>query len=796
MKYNADTCTIELGVRSLCALAMRSGDLDLRGGSIHAMQSGADIHRRLQAEAGGFYNPEVALQNTSLFEGMYYTVSGRADGIIRTPEGLVVDEIKCVGAYAFMLPPTERHLAQLKCYAYFVAVRDGLTAVRARLTYFNTENKKIRYFNYIFGVEQLRDFYFSLLKKISFYAVVEAKRTVEVLPLAANAVFPYSGLREGQEMMIRECYGAIKQGDRLFLEAPTGTGKTISSLYPAMRALGAGYADKIFYLTAKASVRREAYAAAAKLFSQGVGIRAVTLSAKEQMCACGTCRSANMCKPERCPRAAGYYDRLDGALHELLSSSNGYPSRLIRACADKHEICPYELSLDLSEYCDIIICDYNYAFDPSVYLQRYFGESGRREKYVFLIDEAHNLADRARDMYSAELKLSEVLGVCSFGGQCQKMLGAVADKFASLKGLCRDTLTKDAEGRERGFFISHSVLEGMNEELLLFRKRCDTYLRKNPDCEHFEELLSLCSAVRKYLCVSEYFDRGFLCYVEVRDGDIFLKIFCRDPSRVMNTLLHRAVSSIMFSATLTPPEYFRDVLGCSQSSLYVNLPSPFDGENLSVSIVDTLSMRYSDRESNARKYALIIAAAASVRAGNYMVYFPSYECLERVHKIFSAKYPRVCTVVQRRSMNQAQREEFLQSFRDDTGVLRIGFCVLGGVFSEGVDLPGSRLIGAVIFGVGLPRLSNERNIIKEYFDEDSEKGYEYAYTYPGMNNVLQAAGRVIRTESDRGIVVLVDDRYATPMYRGLLPSHWKNIHYAGNAASLAEILRRFWKNGG
>ncbi len=797
MIYNPDTCTVELGVRSLCALAMRSGDLDFRRGGTRALINGADIHRRLQAEAGGYYNPEVSLSCTTLFEGMYYTVSGRADGIIRTDEGLIVDEIKCVSPYAFSEKPTEAHLAQLKCYAYFLCVRDDLGFVRARLTYFNTDSKKIKYFNFTLEREKLKAFYLGLLEKIKFYAELCAKRTLEVLPAAANAVFPYTGLREGQQMMMRECFGAIKHGDRLFLEAPTGTGKTISSLYPAMRALGTGYVDKIFYLTAKASVRREAYAAASKLFSTGVGIRAITLSAKEQMCACRekSC-DANMCTPDRCARAAGYYDRLDGALRELLTTANGYPAKTIRLCADKYGICPYELSLDLSELCDIIICDYNYAFDPSVYLHRYFGEGGRREKYVFLIDEAHNLADRARDMYSAQLNLSDFLRVSARGGECERLLCDVTGKFASLRRLCKDTLARDAGGTERGFFISSQPLEGFCEQLLVFKKKCDTFLRKNPDYEHFDELYALCSSVRKYLCVNEYFDKGFLCFLEVCGEDIYLKTFCRDPSRVMNTLLCRAVSSVMFSATLAPMEYFCDVLGCSGSAVCVSLPSPFDSERLSVSIVDKLSLRYSDRAENIRKYVSIIAATVSVRAGNYLVYFPSYDCLEKVYKVFSLKYPRVQTVVQKKGMTPKEREEFLLSFKDDTERLRIGFCVLGGMFAEGVDLPGSRLIGTVIFGVGLPGLSNERNIIKEYFDEDSGRGYEYAYTYPGMNNVLQAAGRVIRSESDRGVVVLVDDRYASPEYRRLFPTHWKNIQYAGNAASLAEILRRFWKNGG
>ncbi len=787
-----------MSVRSLCELCLRSGDIDSRYGTgFEDAQTGADIHRTLQKEAGGFYNAEVPLSATTLFDGLYYTVSGRADGIIRTDGGLTVDEIKCVKPYAFFRPPPELWLGQLKCYAYFLCVRDGLDSVRARLTYFNVETKKTKYFNFNYSFEYLKEYYLKLLESVSFFGKLCAKRQVEVLPQAANAVFPYSGLREGQAIMIRECYGAIKDGKRLFVEAPTGTGKTISSLYPAILSLGKGRVDKVFYLTAKASVRREAFAASSRLFSAGVPIRAVVLNSKESMCEnARRCGTRNLCNPDDCPRARGYYGKLNTALVELLEGYNGYPAKTVKLVADKYGMCPYELSLDLSEYCDIIICDYNYAFDPSVYLRRYFGEGGRREKYAFLIDEAHNLADRARGMYSAELALSHFKYV---SGLCSAMDGLVCDVMTALcklSVLCTENRTRDESGNDRGYFLGREPLENLNIQLELFRKRADTYMKKNADSEHYDALYSLCSEVKKYLSVSEYFGKGFLTYGELDGEELRVKIFCLDPSRIMDKLLMRARSAVMFSATLTPPEYFCDVLGSNKNSVSVCLPSPFDTDNLCVAVVDGMGTRFSERDANVRKFVSVIAATVSVRSGNYMVYFPSYDCMEKVHKLFKAKYPRVVTVLQSRGMTPGEREAFLSSFRNDEGRTRIGFCVLGGAFSEGVDLPEKRLIGAIIFGVGLPMLSNERNIIRDYFDERSENGYDYAYTYPGMNNALQAAGRVIRTENDKGVVVLVDDRYATPQYRKLFPEHWKGVQYAGNAPSLAEILRRFWKNGG
>jgi len=803
IRYNVSTCTAEMSVSTLCEIGARSGSIDRRHGSGKLnMHIGSEIHRRLQSEAGAFYEAEVALCNTILFGGMHYTVSGRADGIIKSSDGAVVDEIKTVHGYEFFMPPSTSHLAQLKCYAYFLSVRDSLDSVRARLTYFNTDNEKIKYFEFAFSASELKDFYFGLLSEVSFFAELEAKRTLDVLPTAANAVFPYGELREGQEMMIRECYGAIKRGQRLFVEAPTGTGKTISSLFPAVRSLGAGFADKVFYLTAKASTRREAYYAASKLFLSGTPIRAVVLTAKESLCRCSARAlnpsKKNTCNPDECPYAAGYYDRVNGALRDLLSSSNGYPIKTVLAAAEKHGVCPYELSLDLSEYCDVIICDYNHVFDPAVYLRRYFSDTGRREKYVFLVDEAHNLADRARDMYSATLRRSNIEALISpendgdLGGALESLWRAMTD----LKKLCRDSLVKDADGNERGFFISRSPLTSFIGSIEVFRKKCESWLRKNEAHALYDEVYTLVSDIRKFECVNEYFDKGFLSYVEICGGDIAIKTYCLDPSAVMNTLLERGVASVMFSATLTPAEYFCDVLGRSEKNVSITLPSPFDGENLCVAVADYVSTRYEDRASNVMKYVSAIAATVSAKAGNYVAYFPSYDCMEKVYGAFCRKYPHVSTVVQKKNMSHSDRESFLGSFKEGEGRLHVGFCVLGGVFSEGVDLPGSRLIGAIIIGIGLPGLSNERNIIKEYFDEDEGRGYDYAYTYPGMNNVLQAAGRVIRTERDAGVVVLVDDRYATPKYRQLFPQHWKNVQYAGNAASLAEISRRFWYDRG
>ena len=800
--YNTDSCAVEISARTLCELALDIGDLDSgRDAYLDALEDevSARAYQKVIAKDKSYGKIGETLVNTSLYGNIYFTVSARAarissvDGLSRVD---VIKSIKKPRKKGFS--PDVWTLSYLKILAYFLAVDRDSDKVVARFIGL-CDNGDESVFERIFYTEELRIFYVSLLAKVAPFAAFAIRKQVEVYPSLKNIKFPYPELREGQEIMIKQTYSAIKRSGKLFLQAPTGTGKTISSIYPAVKALGDGYIERIFYLTAKSSTKREAFSAAGKLFKTGAKLNTVVLSAKEQMCICPAKKidrslgmTVNRCNSFDCEYAKGYYERSRAAIVELLSRANGYPASLILEVAKKHKVCPYELSLDLSEYCDIIICDYNYAFDPSVYLRRYF--DGERGRYAFLIDEAHNLADRARDMYSAELCMSDFAAVSEACREFSELdfINSFVKEFWGLRALCKDTLVKNSDGSESGFYMNRSPLGDFNEKAQSFKQKVSKWLLANRDHPMYDMVGELNSRTKKYLLSSECFDKGFLSYVEVNNFDIRAKIFCLAPSGVMKGLLSRARSNVFFSATLTPPEYFCEVLTGKERVKTVDLPSAFPPENLCVAVLVGLSTRLEDRNANAAAFARIIAATASKKSGNYIAYFPSYDCLEKVLDAFKKKYPKVDTVVQKSGMTSYEREEFLQAFRSD-GRLRIGFCVLGGAFSEGVDLPGARLIGAIIFGVGLPGLSNERNIIKEYFDTQTEQGYDYAYTFPGMNNVLQAVGRVIRTADDTGVAVLVDDRYGTPKYRQLFPKHWNTVQYAGNAKSLAEILRRFWE---
>ncbi|MBO5305475.1 MAG: ATP-dependent DNA helicase [Clostridia bacterium] len=650
--------------------------------------------------------------------------------------------------------------------------------------------KKISY-------EALHGFISTLLSLQSFYVGKVIERETDRRPSADRVPFPYPEIREGQEEMIRSVMSAIRREKRLYACAPTGIGKTVSALYPAVRAFGAGLCDKIFYLTAKTSTSLEAYHAAGKLFEAGARLRTVVLGAKEAACP-GKRGCGKYCNARDCARLRDdTSDRTRKALAELLSRQNGFYSSVIREAADRHNLCPYELSLDLSELCDIIICDYNYLFDPMVQLKRYFGEERRFGDYIFLLDEAHNLVDRARGMFTVSFSQRHVKAICEMvpkeNGTLFAILSPLLLSMEQTREMCRDNRQAQADGTVAGYYIGTARAEDFDKALLTFAAKTGDWLRAHREDELYDVFNELYRETQRYTAILSRYDEKFITYIEETEDEVKVSLICMDPTEVVGERLDMGRASVLFSATLTPLSYFSDLLGGDQHSAFLELASPYAAENLCVAAVDSISTRFEDRAKSYKKVATYIAASVSARAGNYMVYFPSYSYLEKVHEAFCKKYPDVCTIVQSKGMNLKQKEEFLASFPEDTGKMRIGFCVLGGSFSEGVDLPGSRLIGSIIVGVGLPGFSSERNIMRDYFQNRYENGFEYAYTYPGMNNVLQAAGRVIRREEDKGIVVLIDDRYGTPTYQKLFPKHWEHLKYAGNPASLAEIARKFWE---
>ena len=806
MQYNENEYCIEMNAYELCSMTSRPSDLDSK------------IPQRMNLQSKSFdtflcqmpdYDQALEplrmlndLSNTLQINGTYYTVTATVDRAYKTGDMGFVDkfvEKRFIDENAF---PNNYDIALLKVYAYFYASKHSLSRINVRMVLCFKDSKKIRIIEDSFAFDALRKFYVSLLEEADFFGKLMLERKREVLPRAKKVPFPYTEIRGGQEKMIKAIFRGIVKEKNVFVQAPTGIGKTVSSLYPAVRALSEGRVDKIFYLTAKASTRREAWGAMKKLHAAGAKLKSIVISAKDSVCLCSkkiaSGQSAgNFCNSFDCEFARGYYDRVNGAIKELVENYSGYTLSLIDTVAKKHRVCPYELSLDLSLLCDVIICDYNYIFDPIIYFQRYFAEDGENGRYVFLVDEAHNLPDRAIDMYSASLSRNSLEALASllppYDSELLNELDGFLNMLEESKKLCYDNIFKNDKGEEQGYYISKNSYSEIEKYVQKLSLVMGNWIRKNRLSPILNDVKRLYADIMKYKKISELYDEHYMFFIEVSGGDVKVRLECLDPSYQLSLCHKRAIASVMFSATLEPIDYFSDILGGDKSSIKVQLPSPFKQNNLGLFCVDSINTRFEERESSYKKIASCIAATVSGRAGNYLVFFPSYKYMNEVQKEFEKKYPKVKVFAQSTNMNHAQKEEFLAQFKDDTGVLRIGFCVLGGSFSEGIDLPGSRLIGTVVVGVGLPGISNERNIMKEYFDNTREGGYDYAYTYPGMNRVLQAAGRVIRTENDRGVVVLLDDRYATEQYKMMFPLHWSHAKYAHSAQDLAGQVKEFWK---
>ena len=807
MKYNYENDTIEMTVSELAQIACPEGHIDSRGFGRASMRemAGSAIHKKIQNSYGGDYHTGVGFKNTSKLHDIYFYVTGAPDGIICDKGDFIIDEIKATSNFGLSEEGGGFHAARLYIFAYFFCLSKNLDGVDTRLTYYNTDDGEVRYAEKHVSFEELRDYYMQFLSEAYIKASFLRERHVTRRESAKKAKFPYANLRESQDEMVRECYYDIKQGSRLFCQAPTGIGKTISVIYPSVRAFGDNVADKIFYLTSKTSIKREAYNAAMKIREGGGDIYTISLSAKEYMCLCDEKdrkrgRLKLSCRPDVCKFARDYYKKRDAVIFTMLANHREFNRDIIMKYAKEYEVCPYELSLDLSEYCDLIICDYNYVFSPLVYLRRYFDDV--RERYVFLVDEAHNLPKRARDMYSSQLQktdFDEAARLALYEYQngadvLSRALGDVSAVFEKLGGACSESMKQTAEGVNYGYNVSHEPPFELIDKLDKLTKVIESWQKNNQGSDIYFDIDNLLYKCEEFLKLAEGFGAGYLSFTNVYGDNVSQLLYCLDPSLHLSCVQDKAIASVMFSATLTPAEYYAEILGGGERAVSVRFKSPFDSENLCVAVVDSISTRYEDRENSYRKIVSCIAAVASAKAGNYLVFFPSYDYMEKVHDAFVKKYGKVKTVMQKKNMSARDRDDFLAFFKDDTDILRIGFCVIGGMFSEGIDLPGNRLIGSIIVGVGMPGISDQNNIIREYYDEKCSEGYDYAYTYPGFNNVLQAVGRVIRKSDDSGIAVLIDDRFSEPRYIRLFPDEWKHVKFAGNPQSLAEIARRFWQN--
>lgn len=624
----------------------------------------------------------------------------------------------------------------------------------------------------------------------------ELDRVTRRLPTLSKLSFPYPALRESQQEMINEAYRAIARGKRVYIEAPTGTGKTAGALYPALRALGEGKTERVFYLTPKTTTAKAAADALSLFHGAGGLLRAVVLTAKERACPEGLlCRGAKGV----CRRGQAGGEQEEKAAEYLLSLDRvpiTYAD--IKEASDRFGVCPYELSLRYSLFCDVIVGDYNYLFDTRVYLQRYFD---RRGEYTFLIDEAHDLFDRAREMYSATLSDASFSSLADFCAHTP-LLFELGDKAKKAHARFRahvERMLSDGQSHTDRAGVLHRFASDkeLPEELFgvalqLAEEALSLADARKLTREGAQALRELAYPLRDAATRARLYDRQYECFYLGEGDALSVRTVCLDPSSEIDRRLSLGRAAVLFSATLSPLSYYRTVLGGGREGTELSLASPFDEDRLSVAIMDTASTRYTMRKESADAIAEAIFGMVSAKVGNYFVFCPSYEYLGTLHEAFSLLHPEVDTLLQEKNTSLSARDAFLSRFTDTPAKSLVGFCVTGGVFAEGIDLVGTRLIGAAVVGVSLPQPTPERDAMAAYYDDLYEAGREYAYTYPGMNRVLQAAGRVIRTESDRGVLLLIDDRFADPFYRKMLPPHWRGMRLAGDGRAVHALFSRFW----
>lgn len=775
--------TVKISVRNLVEFILREGDIDQRrtaGADKEQMQLGARIHRKIQRQMGSDYHAEVPLKMEVLCEGFTLCFEGRADGIIKREDEIVIDEIKGVlRELKYIEEPVAVHLAQAKCYAYMYASQNHLEEIRIQMTYCQMETEEIKRFLQTFSIEELKTWMEDVIKRYEKWAKFQMEWRKVSRESIRQIQFPYA-YREGQKELAMSVYRTILRKKKLFIQAPTGIGKTMATVFPAVKAVGEGLGDKLFYLTAKTITRTVAEQAFQTLKKQKLRYKVITLTAKEKICFC----EEAVCNPEACPYAKGHYDRVNDAVFDLLTATDDMSRSNIEEYARKHEVCPFEMSLDVALWVDAVICDYNYVFDPNAHLRRFFSEGGK-EDYLFLIDEAHNLVERAREMYSAALYKEEFL-------TAKKLVKGMDRKLTRKLEICNQqflVLKRECESYREYTSVGHIAVSLMN-----LMSELERFLEETEAEEVREQLLELYFHVRAFLNIYDILDEHYVIYTELETDDSFLlKLFCVNPAVNLQEYLSRGNSTIFFSATMLPIRYYKKLLSVEKEDYAVYAPSPFQKERRKLFVGTDVNTKYTRRTGQMyERFASYIAAALQVKKGNYIAFFPSYRFLEEVYEKFQRYQTEdIICIVQEQSMDEEKREAFLQAFDQDRSESLIGFCVMGGIFSEGIDLTEERLIGAFLVGTGLPQVCNEREILKQYFDRNGENGFSYAYLYPGMNKVLQAAGRVIRTAEDRGVILLLDERFLERQYQEVFPREWDDYEI-GTLKTAEKSMMKFW----
>lgn len=754
-------------VREIVGYVYQSGDINTEYFTANRAQQGTDAHQVVQ-KSYKKSECEISLAHSMTIDEHEISMSGRADLVLDHGSEFIVGEIKSTTRKLDSIIPGDRpnHYAQAKFYAYFLMLKNpNLESITVRLIYCDLDGENTREFDEVYSLEELELFVTKTLEIYIQWAITLMESQSEKFKTARELEFPFGEFRPFQRELSGAVYTCIKEDKNLLLRAPTGIGKTMATIYPSLKALQSPD-QKIFYFTAKTVGRTVAEKAFQKCSAAGLHAKVTTITAKERICFMAETR----CDPTYCPYAKGHFDRERDAVKDLFSSESLYNREVIEKLARKHQVCPFEFSLTMASVSDAVIGDYNYLFDPRAYLRRFFEEP---DNHIVLIDEAHNLYDRACEMFSAEIKLSRI--------------SYFREVFTGLKG----PLNKHLKDLEELIWAQCSELKSSRttidfqldlDEILVHKvdRVCDAlekYLRRNHDSNDRSNLVNFYFELLHFVRISAYYTESFRMCFSTGD-DAMVQIVCLNPGEHLADRLQKVKAGILFSATLHPLDYFQSVLLGDQDAEQLFIPSPFERERLDFTVNHGISTKYNAREHTAPLLCEKIFSMTSRATGNYFVFFPSYAYMEQIFSEYSEFVrDKQEVIMQERRMDEADRDEFLALFENNPQKTLVAFVVLGGIFGEGIDLTGDALIGAVIIGVGFPQinpLTKERQL---YFEETFGDGNYYAYVVPGFNKVMQAVGRVIRTEADEGSVLLIDDRYMNEEYLQLFPHEWKHAKF-------------------
>lgn len=774
---------LAISVRNLVEFLLMEGDLDTEtySGSSRMLE-GTRMHQRLQKKRPNEYQKEVSITHEISTTELNLLLRGRIDGVFT--EQKIIEEIKSTTRPLEELDMGQPrvHWGQACVYACIYCMQNDWPQCIVRLTYGNLDTGKTCSFDREMTLGELEAFFIELIADYQAWALRLARwNTTRTASLRALD-FPFCHYRAGQRAMAVAVYRAIADGTNLLAEAPTGIGKTMATLFPALKSMPLFETSRIFYFTARTTGKQLAEQTLALLRKTRMQAKVLTLTAKEKICM----NPGAACIGDECPWARGFFDRLRDAVMDCFEAEV-WDRACILHYAEKHQVCPFEFSLTMALWADVIIGDYNYGFDPRVRLKRFFADpvQATRENNIFLIDEAHNLLDRSREMFSAEIHKKAILDIRRPLKKSHKKLYALFSRINS------DLLVMRKAAEERGDdFCSDSLPEELIEHMQTLLKECDAWLAKNIRTPWRNDLRDCYFEILRFLRTSERFGDHYCTLYQRTGSNITVRLFCLHPAPELTEMLACSRSAVFFSATLSPMHFYAHSYGLGQDVNRMSLPSPFPQSNLLSMIAPTLSTRYKDREKTAPEIARMIHRFVTAHNGNYLVFFPSYAYLQKITELLP-DMDTVTLLIQQPGMSEEERQTFLDAFTQQQSTSIVGCAVMGGVFGEGIDLAGNRLVGAVIVGVGLPGISFQRDCIRDYYHSQGS-GFDFAYRFPGFTRVLQAVGRVIRTECDRGAVLLIDDRLSSYRYRQLMPAWW-HIHTIRKSSQLLSLLQHFWQ---